>query len=109
MTHQPTKTALILKEALEAHGLHVVAEPRDGRKRVDLMITDAKLIIEVDGIQHLTNPYQIQRDLTREHYSDVVGNGTIHIPNNFIYEDLPAIAKAVTEVANYRIHKLSSL
>ncbi len=59
----PTKEALLLKHALEQKGIRVLKELDDGHKTIDLAIPKAKLNIEVDGIQHLTDPNQIVADL----------------------------------------------
>ena len=81
----PTKEAFDLKEALEQKGVRVYIELDDGHKHVDLAIPKAKLNIEVDGIQHLTNPYQIMADLNRGYYSHKSGFNTMHIPNEMIH------------------------
>jgi len=103
MLHKSTHTAVLLKEALERRGLRVLSEVNDGHKRIDLGIPDAHINIEVDGIQHLTNPRQILSDLKREHYSDLLGYDTIHVPNELVYEDLERIAEAIAEAARTRM------
>jgi very-short-patch-repair endonuclease len=104
---QPTKEALALKDALERHGLRVLVEVgADGHKHVDLAIPAARLNIEVDGNQHLTNPRQILSDLKREHGSDQMGYDTIHIPNTQIHTELEAIASALADAAIIREQQL---
>ncbi len=102
MFRHPTKTATILKEALEKLGIRVLSEVGDGHKHVDLAIPDSRINIEVDGSQHLTDSYQILKDLAREHYSDDLGYSTIHIPNEEIYSNLGGIASAIAEAAKIR-------
>src|SRR6185369_10639178 len=101
--YKPTHTALLLKDALEKHGLRVLAELNDGFKRIDLALPAAHLNIEVDGIQHLTNPDQIEADIDRADYSRDRGYNTIHVPNELVYGDLPRIARAIAAVAHRRI------
>ena len=43
-----------------------MVELHDGHKHIDLTIPKAKINVEVDGIQHLTNADQIVADLSRE-------------------------------------------
>jgi len=106
MYKKPTLEAQDLKTALEKLGLRVLAEVDDGHKHIDLSIPDARMNIEVDGSQHLTDPYQILSDLKREHYSDDLGYDTIHIPNQAIHTNLGGIASAVAEAAALRIEGL---
>src|SRR4051812_21936931 len=103
MFRQPTPQAESLKKALESYGLRVLAEVgADGKKHVDLAIPSARINIEVDGSQHLTNPYQILSDLSRSHYSDKLGYETLHIHNEEIQTNLTRIAKAIAEAAKMR-------
>jgi len=103
---KPTKEAQDLKEALEKLGMRVLAEVNDRHKHIDLSIPDARMNIEVDGIQHLTDPYQIISDLKRSHFSDDLGYDTVHIPNQAIHANLGGIASALAEAATLRIESL---
>lgn len=102
----PTKDADDLKKALEAEGVRVLVELHDGYKHIDLAIPKAKINLEIDGIQHLTNPHQILSDLHRGYYSHKNGFNTMHIPNEMIRLHLPEIAKALAEAAKIRERKL---
>jgi very-short-patch-repair endonuclease len=102
----PTKEAKDLKYALEKHGLKVYIELNDGFKNIDLAIPKAKLNIEVDGIQHLTNPNQIVADLSRGYYSHKNGYDTMHIPNEMIHSHLKQISEALAEAAKMREQKI---
>ena len=102
----PTKEAAALKEALEAEGVRVYQELDDGYKTIDLAIPRAKLNVEVDGIQHLTDPKQILADLGRGFYSHKNGFDTMHIPNELIRTHLQEIAKALAEAARVRERKI---
>jgi very-short-patch-repair endonuclease len=102
----PTKEAVALKDALKIRGIRVYIEVSDGYKHIDLAIPRAKLNIEVDGIQHLTNPYQILADLNRGYYSNKRGFNTLHIPNEMIHSHLEKIAEALAEAAKIRENKI---
>lgn len=103
----PTREATNLKEALEKLGVKVLVELDDGHKHIDLALPKAKINIEVDGIQHLTNPTQILADLNRGYYSHKNGYDTMHIPNEMIRMHLKEISEALAEASNIREKKLS--
>lgn len=94
-----TPEAKRLKEALEGLGIRMLAEHWDGHKHIDLSIPDAHINIEIDGPQHLTDPYQILADLNRSHFSDDLGYRTLHIHNEEIKSNLEKIAVAIAEAA----------
>ncbi len=102
----PTDEARALKEALEKLGILVYKELNDGYKNIDLAIPKAKLNVEVDGIQHLTDPKQIISDLNRGYYSHKNGFNTMHIPNEMIHKHLKKIAEALAEASKIREQKL---
>ena len=101
-----TKEARYLREALERRGVRVLSEVNDGFKHIDLAIPSAKLNVEIDGIQHLTNPRQILADLARGHYSHKNGYDTMHIPNEMIHAHLDQIAEALAEASKIRERKI---
>ena len=107
MEREPTKEELDLKNALELKGVNVKEEFNDGFKTVDLRIEEAKLDIEVDGEQHLTNPKQILSDLNRGYWSQKkAGYGTVHVPNILVRINLPKIASALSTAIKIRAEKL---
>ena len=108
VSHYPTSTqeARALREALEQRGVRVLTEVNDGYKHIDLGIPDAKLNVEVDGIQHLTNPHQILSDLNRGYYSSRDGYSTMHIPNEMIRLHLQEISEALAEASKIREKKI---
>lgn len=102
----PTRYVMELKNALENRGVKTEIERDDGHKRVDIYIEEAGLNIEVDGIQHLTNPDQILADFKRDHYSELEGIYTLHISNYIVNHHLNALADAIKEVSEERkLHK----
>jgi very-short-patch-repair endonuclease len=102
---QPTYYAKLLEKYLKKLGIKVEEEVnRDGFKHVDLSVPTAKLDIEVDGSQHLTDPDQIMTDYTRAYYSREAGYETLHVHNKDLEEDKEAraIASAIAEVSATR-------
>ena len=97
-----TKQATSLKEALEKRGLECKSEYSDGHKHVDICIPKAKLYIEINGLQHYTDPKQIMSDFNREHYSDKDGFATLPITNQLIDNYLDEVANAIVVVAKKR-------
>jgi len=102
----PTKEAADLKKEIEKHGVRVLVELHDGHKHIDLTIPKAKLNVEVDGIQHLTNPDQIVADLSRGYYSHKNGFDTMHIPNEMVRLHLGEISSALAEASKMREKKI---
>lgn len=94
----PTPQTKKLAEALEKRGVKVETEYWDGHKHVDLYVPDAKLFIEIDGLQHYTDPQQILADLKRDHYSDGDDIFTKRISNQLIDTHLEEIANAITKI-----------
>ena len=105
----PTKEAASLKEELIKRGVRVYVEVYDGFKHVDLTLSRAKLNVEVDGIQHLTNPHQIVTDLARGYYSNKLGYNTLHIPNEMIRSHLQEISDALADASKIRSDRISRL
>ena len=102
----PTTEAEALKRALEDRGVKVYVELHDGFKTIDLALPRAKINVEVDGIQHLTDPKQIIADLGRGYYSHKNGYDTMHIPNEMIRLHLDLIADALAEASKMREKKI---
>lgn len=102
----PTPEARALKEALEKLDVKVYEELDTGHMHIDLAIPKAKINVEVDGIQHLTNPHQILADLNRGYYSNKKGYNTMHIPNEMIRKHLEEISTALAEASKIREQKI---
>lgn len=101
---KPTRWAIDLYNALKEKGIKSELETWDGYKHIDISIDEAELDIEIDGLQHLTDPRQIEADLDRAYYSMIKDNmDTLHIPNVFIDEHLDKIADAISKVVRNRI------
>lgn len=102
----PTKEVRDLRRELRTRGIKVYTELYDGYKHIDLALPDARLNVEVDGIQHLTNPKQIVADLNRSYHSNNRDYATMHIPNEMIRLHLEEIAGALAEASKIRERKI---
>lgn len=88
-----------LAAALRDKGIIFEQQYWDGYKHIDIFVKSAKLNIEIDGIQHLTEPAQIISDFNREYWADKNGYYTLHIPNRAIEsDDFEKIVNAIVEV-----------
>ena len=87
---------------LKKLGVNAILEYNDGHKHIDIAILDARIFIEVDGLNHYTNAEQIERDFKRNHYSDGDDFDTIHIPNLVIEHHRVAIARAIEKIVRKR-------
>lgn len=107
MNHSDTSTPRSRKlfDALVKRGLIAFHQYSDGQKTVDIATPDASIYIEVDGIQHFTEPGQIIRDFKRSHYSDVDGYNTFYVTNQIIDNFLDDVADAIFEVVSIRSTK----
>lgn len=101
-----TKQVKSLYSAMIQANIQATPEYWDGHKHIDIAVLPAKLYIEVDGMQHLTDPKQILADFDREHFSDTEGYRTIHISNIVIDEHLNEVVKAISRVIELRVQEL---
>ena len=100
-----TPEAQSLCDALTNEGIQASLECWDGHKHIDICIPSAKLYIEVDGMQHFTNPDQMARDFIRDHYSDDDGFNTLRIPNQIVKDRLADVIHAIKKVVTERTIK----
>jgi hypothetical protein len=97
---QPTPQAVNLYNALMGRKIHCILEAWDEHKHIDISIPWAKIDIEVDGLQHYTNPEQIKADFERSWYSTMDDDfDTFHVPNMIIDQHLDQVADALAVVA----------
>ncbi len=94
-----TWVARKLHKAIIKRGVDAKLEYPDGHKHIDIYIPSARIAIEVDGMQHYTNPKQIISDFGRSRGSQKKGVNTIHIPNDLAVKHLKKVADALAEVA----------
>lgn len=98
-----SRHAIILYEALCQRGINAELEYNDGYKTVDIAICNAHIYIEVDGIQHFTNPEQIIRDFKRYHFSDGDDFNTFYVTNQIINKYLSEVVDALVKVVEMRL------
>lgn len=94
----PTHQVIQLKNELEKRGVRVETEHFDGFKHVDIYLPEADMYIEVDGLQHLTDPEQIVADLQRDYYSNIEELYTLRIHNIDLEHHLSKISEAIADV-----------
>lgn len=87
MSNYSTVEAIRLYFALKQKGVPAELEKFDGFKHIDIAIPEAKVNIEVDGIQHNFDSRQALADLKRTYYSFLKGYHTIRIPNSLVRND----------------------
>jgi len=92
-----------LSEELKRRGIIIELNYWDGHKHIDIFIKDARLSIEIDGLQHLTDSEQIRADFKRECYSCKDGVDTLHMPNELLKNHFEYIVNALVEVVRTRI------
>ena len=91
-----TDEATRLYLSLKRRGVPAELEKFDGFKTIDIAVVDAKVNIEVDGHQHVSNPTQALSDLKRTYHSLQKGYFTLRIPNALIREYLEETADYIT-------------
>lgn len=106
--HHPTPYAQALGTALQKQGIRVDLEHDDGHKHVDIHLPDVNINIEIDGLQHYTDPLQILSDFEREHFSDIYGLNTLHIPNSILSDHFTDVVDALAAAVRRRAKVLQS-
>ena len=91
-----TDEARRLYLSLKRRGVPAELEKYDGYKTIDIAVVDARVNIEVDGHQHISNPSQALSDLKRTYHSLHQGYFTLRIPNTLIRENLEETADYIT-------------
>ena len=103
MNKKPTQEAIDLYDALTNKGIKCVLEhPSDGHKHIDIRLIEAKIDIEVDGDENVTEPTRSESDVKRRYWSYREGFVTIHIPNHIVNQKLDKVADAIFQVAMTR-------
>ncbi len=99
----PTKYALLLASALEKKGVKTELEHWDGHKHVDIYIPENGMYIEIEGIQHFTDPHQMVSDFKRDYYSNIEDHFTLRITNQLIDTHLEVIADAIKHIVTNKV------
>lgn len=97
-TYHSTPEALNLYFELRKRNVPAELEKWDGFKTIDIAIVEAKINIEIDGMQHSFNPQQARADLMRTYYSFMKGYYTIRIPNQLVRFHLEETANMITDI-----------
>lgn len=97
-----TPETMDLYFALKLRGVPAEIEKYDGFKTIDIAIVEAKMNIEVDGVQHNFNPQQALADLQRTFFSFLKGYLTLRIPNSLVRFHLEETADLITEFLNHK-------
>lgn len=98
---QPTKTAHLLNEALNAVGIETKLEHCGMNINTYTFISKGKIYVEIDGPQHYISPKQIVTDFLRDHYSDDDGFHTMRISNEVVEKQAIKIARAIKKILNF--------
>lgn len=80
---------------LRKRGVDAELEDFDGKKTVDIVVHEAKLHIEVDGVHHNREADQALRDLQRSYDSFKRGYLTLRIPNSLVREHIEQAANLI--------------
>ena len=97
-----SRQAKALYDALFQRGINAELEYSDGHKTVDIAILNPRIYIEVDGIQHFTDPDQILRDFKRYHFSDGDDFNTFYVTNQIIETHLNEVVEALVKVVEIK-------
>lgn len=96
-SEKATPEAIDLYIALKIRGVPAELEKYDGHKTIDIAVPEAKVNIEVDGLQHGFNPRQAMADLKRTFYAFQKGFLTLRIPNTLVRCHLEETADYITD------------
>jgi very-short-patch-repair endonuclease len=105
-SQKSTKDALDLYLALRRRGVPAELEKWDGHKTIDIAVTEARVNIEVDGMQHNFNPQQALADLKRTFFAFKKGYLTLRIPNSLVRCHLEQTADFITEFLMESVEQL---
>lgn len=106
---KPTGYAFNLMHHLKKLGSKLKPEFKFRNGHADISIPESKLLIEVDGEHHLTDPQQIVKDLKREESALKDGFATIHVSNHDIYKNVGGIASGIVEAAEIRKEDINNI
>jgi very-short-patch-repair endonuclease len=95
--HKSTDEAITLYFLLKENGVPAELEKNDGHKSVDIVIEEAKVHIEVDGMHHNYDNRQALTDLKRTYHSFKKGYFTLRIPNSLMKWDAIETANQITD------------
>ena len=91
--NKSTPEAIKLYNILIKLGIPAKLQQYDHFKHIDIAIPEAKINLEIDGMQHNYSEKQALADLKRNYYSLKKGYVTLHLPNQLIREKAYETAK----------------
>lgn len=97
-SRRTTEEVLNLYLLLREYGINAELEKHDGYKTIDIVIEEAKVHIEVDGVHHNYNSRQALSDLRRTYYSFRNGYFTLRLPNSLVRNNLEEAAECIVEL-----------
>jgi very-short-patch-repair endonuclease len=77
-----------------------------GRMEVDLLASDAKVAIEIDGPQHLSDPAAYRRDRRKDHLLQENGYLVLRFLAEDLAKDLDFVLDAILRAITHRGHEL---
>lgn len=86
-----------LFKALRKRKIPAILQKNDGKKTVDIVVVEAKVNIEVDGVHHNTSYEQALKDLKRTYHSFRDGYLTLRIPNTLVVNRLEETAEYISK------------
>ena len=101
MRREPTDAEYVLWQLLRGHRLKGLKFRRQvplGPYIADFVCHACKLIVEVDGSQHIGS----KRDIVRDRYFEAQGYLTLRFGNDMVLEDEDAVASRIKEEAGRR-------
>lgn len=78
---------------------------KHGRYRVDFILKDARLIIELDGHQYHSSKEQLKKDAIRERYLTRAGYSVIRFTGSEIYQNVKSCVDEVNTIYKERIQR----
>lgn len=78
---------------------------KHSRYRVDYILKDARLIIELDGHDHHSTKEQLEKDAIRQRYLSRAGYTVIRFTGREIYRDAAACVLEVRQIYKERMHR----
>lgn len=103
--HSATNQAITLYFLLKQNGVPAELEKHDGYKTIDIVIEEAKVHIEVDGVHHNYNNRQALADLKRTFHAFRKGYITLRIPNSLLHWNPEETADYITEFLELNIKR----
>ena len=105
---QASPLTIQLYAALRQRNIPAQLEKFDGFKTIDIAVPQAKINIEVDGLQHNTDRQQALTDLKRTFHSFKKGYYTLRIPNTLVRHHLDETAQYIAGIVEETCYRKAS-